>query len=240
VIRAGRVFAWIFAVSFFVASVWYFLLSQQISVADEPTFARDVPFDQVLEGFYDWYVTTLIQERLLMLVNFVGFLALIGVAQALREVFGRERPVGGLAAAAATLGSVLWIIGNIVQLGGHRAVELMARGGNDLDPVNAISFTIDRIDDWFELIGLGLIGLGAFAFGVGAIRTGVLPKAWGYYTLALGALLVVVSIAYAFDNGDLVDLLLLIAGVFLVPAWGIWVAFLLSPARPRTVSAGTT
>jgi hypothetical protein len=56
----------------------------------------------------------------------------------------------------------------------------------------------------------------------------------------LGALLVVVSIAYAFDNGDLVDLLLLIAGVVLVPAWGIWVAFLLSPARPRTVSAETT
>jgi hypothetical protein len=240
VIRAGRVFAWIFAVAFFVASVWYFLLSQQISVADEPTFARDIPFDQVLEGFYDWYVTTLTQERFLILVNFVGFLALIGVAVALREVFGRERPVGVLAAAAATLGSVLWIIGNIVQLGGHRAVEIMARGGNDLDPVNAISFTIDRIDDWFELIGLGLIGLGAFAFGVGAIRSGVLPKGWGYYTLALGALLVVVSIAYAFDNGDLVDLLLLIAGVVLVPAWGIWVAFLLSPARPRTVSAETT
>jgi hypothetical protein len=34
------------------------------SVAGEPTFARDVPFDQVLEGFYDWYVTTVIQERL--------------------------------------------------------------------------------------------------------------------------------------------------------------------------------
>lgn len=29
--RAGRVFAWIFAVAFFMASVWDFLLSQQIS-----------------------------------------------------------------------------------------------------------------------------------------------------------------------------------------------------------------
>jgi Domain of unknown function (DUF4386) len=239
-IRAGRVFAWIFSVAFFVASVWYFLLSQQLSVADEPTFARDVPFDQMLEGFYDWYVTTLIQERLNIVVNFVGFLALIGVALALREVFGRERPVGILAAAAATLGSVLWIVGNVVQIGGHRAVEVMARGGNDLDPVNAISFTIDRIDDWFELIGFALIGFGAFAFGVGAIRTSILPKAWGYYTLALGALLVVVSIAYAFDNGDLVDLLLLIVGVLLAPAWGLWVASLLSPARPRPASAGIT
>jgi len=115
----------------------------------------------------------------------------------------------------------------------------MARGGNDLDPVNAISFTIDRIDDWFELIGFGLIGFGAFAFGVGAIRTSILPKAWGYYTLALGALLVVVSIAYAFDKGDLVDLLQLIVGVVLAPAWRIWVAFLLSPARPRPASALT-
>lgn len=239
-IRAGRVFAWIFAVAFLLASVWYLLLSQQISVADEPTFARNVPFDRVLEGFYNWYVTTLMQERLDTMVAVVGFLALIGVSLALREVFGRERPVGVHAAAGAILGSVLWIVGNVVQLGGHRAVEVMARGGNDLDPVNAISFTIDRIDDWFELLGFGLIGLGLFAFGVGAIRTGVLPKAWGYYSIALGALLVVVSIAYAFENGDLVDLLLLIAGVFIVPAWGIWVAFLLSPARPRTVSAGIT
>jgi hypothetical protein len=230
-IRAGRIFAWIFAVAFLVASVWYYLLSEQISVVDEPTFARDVPYDQMLEGFYDWYVTTLTQERLLILVNFVGFFALIGVALALREVFGRDRPFGVLATAATTIGSVFWIVGNVIQLGGHRAVEVMARGGNDLDPVNDISFTVDRIDDWFELMGFGLIGLGALAFGFGAIRTGVFPRVWGFYTLGLGALLVVVSAAWAFDNGDLVDLLLLPVGVLLAPLWGIWVASLLSPVR---------
>lgn len=235
-IRAGRVFSWIFAVAVFVGSGWYLLLSQQISVGDEPTFARDVPFDRVLEGFYDWYVTTLMQERLNILVNAVGFLALIGVALALREVFGRGRSVAVLGAAAVTLGSVLWIVGNVVQVGGHRAVELMARGGNDLDPVNAISFTIDRIDDWFELLGFGLIGLGALGFGVGAIRTGVLPKAWGYYTVALGALLIVVSFAYAFDNGDLVDLLLLVTGILLAPAWGVWLALLFSRNDLRTMA----
>jgi hypothetical protein len=233
-IRAGRVFAWILAIAFFVASVWYFLLSQQISVADEPIFARDVPFEQVLEEFYDWYVTTLMQERLNILVNFVGFLALIGVVLGLREWFGRS--FGILAAASATLGAVLWIVGNLVQLGGHRAVELMARGGNNLHPVNAISFTIDRIDDWFELIGLGLIGLGAFTFGGGAIRTGILPRAWGYFTLALGALLVVISLAYAFESGDLVDLLLLITGIVLVPAWGVWTAVLFSRNDSRSTS----
>jgi hypothetical protein len=235
-IRAGRVFAWILAIAFFVASVWYFLLSQQISVADEPIFARDVPFDRVLEDFYDWYITTLMQERLNILINFVGFLALIGVVLALRELFGRDRSVGILAAASATLGAVLWIVGNLVQLGGHRAVELMARGGNDLDPVNAISFTIDRVDDWFELIGLGLIGLGAFTFGAGAIRTGVLPRAWGYFTLALGAFVVVISLAYAFESGDLVDLLLLITGIVLVPAWGVWTAVLFSRNDSRSTS----
>ena len=235
-IRAGRVFAWILAIAFFVASVWYFLLSQQISVADEPIFARDVPFNRVLEGFYDWYITTLMQERLNILINFVGFLALIGVVLALRELFGRDRSFGILAAASATLGAVLWIVGNLVQLGGHRAVELMARGGNDLDPVNAISFTIDRVDDWFELIGLGLIGLGAFTFGAGAIRTGVLPRAWGYFTLALGAFVVVISLAYAFESGDLVDLLLLITGIVLVPAWGVWTAVLFSRNDSRSTS----
>jgi hypothetical protein len=134
------------------------------------------------------------------------------------------------------LGSVLWIVGNVVQIGGHRAVELMARGGNDLDPVSAISFTVDRIDDWFELLGFGLIGLGALGFGVGAIRTGVLPKPWGYYTVALGALLIVVSFAYAFDNGDLVDLLLLVTGFILAQAWGVWLALLFSRDDLRTTT----
>lgn len=227
-IRAGKVCAWIVTVAFLVASAWYFLLSQQISVADEPTFARDVPFAQMLEGFYDWYVTTLMQERVIILINIIGFLALIGVALALGELLGRERPIAAVAAAVATLGSLLWIVGNMVQIGGHRAVEIMARGGNDLDPVNAISFTIDRIDDWFELVGLGMIGLGGIAFGIEAIRTRFLPKAWGYFTLAVGGLLIVVSLAYVFDNGDLVDLLSLLAGLVLVPIWGVWVASLLS------------
>ena len=239
-IRAGRFFAWTFAVAFLVATVWYGLLSQQISVSDEPTFARDIPFDQVLEGFYDWYVTTLMQERLDIMVAVVGFLALVGVALALREAFGRERSVGVLGAAAVTLGSVFWIVGNVVQVGGHRAVEVMARGGNDLDPVNAISFTIDRIDDWFELLGFGLIGLGLLAFAAGAIRDGGVWRAWGYSSIALGVLLVIVSIAYAFDNGDLVDLLLLISGVLLAPAWGIWVAFILSKGGEGMGSAEIT
>jgi len=47
------------------------------------------------------------------------------------------------------------------------------------------------------------------AFAADANRMAALPpKAWGWFTLLLGALLLLAAIAYAFDNGDLVDVLL--------------------------------
>jgi len=69
------------------------------------------------------------------------------------------------------------------------------------------------------------------AFAVDANRMAALPpKAWGWFTLLLGALLLLAAIAYAFDNGDLVNVLLLIGGVVLAPIWGIWLAILFGRA----------
>lgn len=237
-IRAGRVFAWVFALGLFVSGVWYGLILQNVTVSDEPSFGPGTPRDQVLRGFYDWFLSTLTQQRLSGVIAIVGFVALIGVSIGLREVFGRERPLSVIASSAITLGSLLWITGNLLQLGGHRAVEIMARVNTDLVPANAVHFTVDQIDNAFELSAFALIGVGAIAFAVDAIRTAVLPKPWGWLTLLLGTLLLLAATAYAFDNGDLVDALLLIGGVVLAPIWGFWLAVLFGRTRlnagPRT------
>jgi hypothetical protein len=229
-IRAGRVFAWVFAIGLFVGGLWYGLILQNVTVSDEPSFGPGTPRNQVLRAFYDWFLTTLTQERLDGLIAIVGFVALIGVSLTLRVVFGRERPLSLIASSAITLGSVLWITGNLLQLGGHRAVEIMARVNTDLVPANAIHFTVDQIDNAFELSAFALIGGGVIAFAVDANRTAILPKGWGWFTLLLGALLLLAAVAYAFDNGDLVDVLLLIGGVVLAPIWGIWLAVLFGRA----------
>jgi len=48
-------------------------------------------------------------------------------------------------ALATGVSSLLWITGNVLELGGHRAVGLMATHANPIQATNAIAFTIDMI-----------------------------------------------------------------------------------------------
>jgi hypothetical protein len=118
----------------------------------------------MLRRFVDWQVSTFTQERLDIAIAIVAFLALIGLGFALREYLGGDGALTAGASVAVALGSSLWIVGNVMELGGHRALELFARTGNDLGPFDAIQFTVAEIDDWFELTGFALIGVGILAF----------------------------------------------------------------------------
>jgi hypothetical protein len=229
-VRVGRIFAWVFAVFLFCAAVWYGLISQEITVDSPPSIGADEPLDLILRNFYDYWPTTLTQNLLNGLLGTLAFVCLFPVVMALRELFGRDRPIAALGALGVSIGALIWIVGNVIQLGGYRAGGYMIDGGNPLETVNSILFTIDVIDDWFELVGFGLIGLGLFGFAAAALQTESVSRAWGYYTAIVGALLFPVSAAYIYGNGDLLDLFLLIEGVILVPLWGVWVARLLSRA----------
>ena len=227
VIRLGKFSGWTFAAALFVAAVWYALIAKRVTVADPPVFAEGEPFDRALRRFVDWKVTTFVQERIDIAIAIVAFLALVGLGLALREYLGRDRPLSVGAPVAITVGSLLWIVGNVIELGGHRALELFARTGNDLGAFDAIQFTIAEIDDWFELTGFALIGVGILAFAAEALNSDLVPRSWTFYSIVVGALFILLSAAYVANNGDLVDLLLFAGGIVIAPAWGIWTARLL-------------
>lgn len=226
-IRVGRIFGWTFSVALLVAAGWYALIAKRVTVADPPVFAEGEPFDRILRRFVDWHVTTFVQERIDIAIAIVAFLALIGLGLALREHLGRDRPISVGASVAIGIGSTLWIVGNVIELGGHRALELFARTGNDLGPFDAIQFTIAEIDDWFELTGFALIGVGILAFAAEALMSDSIARSWGLYSVIVGSLFIPLSAAYVANNGDLVDFLLFAGGIVLAPAWGIWTARLL-------------
>ena len=226
-ILLGKFFGWTFAVALFVAAGWYALIAKRVTVADPPVFAEGEPFDRMLRRFVDWQVTTFAQERLDIAIAIVAFVALIGLGFALREYLGRDRALPAGASVAVALGSSLWIVGNVIELGSHRALELFARTGNDLGPFDAIQFTVAEIDDWFELTGFALIGVGILAIAAAALKGGVAPRSWAYYSVLVGALFIPLSAAYVANNGDLVDLLLFVGGIVIAPVWGIWTARLL-------------
>lgn len=226
-IRAGRIFGWVFAVALFVAAGWYALIAERVTVRDEPGFIRGSP-EHVLRVFFDWFVSTILQQRIDSVIAIVAFLALIGLALSLRELFGRDRPAAVFGSAALSLGSALWITGNMVQLGGYRAIEIAVEQRRALEPINSIGLVVDMIDDWFELTAFALLGTGIVMFGISALRSRAAARSWSYYSFVVGAVALFVSIAYATDSGDLVDLSLFALGIGLAPGWGVWTARMLT------------
>src|SRR5512132_1498559 len=202
-----------------VAAGWYVLIARHVTVAAPPLVEAGVPIDMVLHRYYAWFVPTLQQERIDTAIAIVAFVCLVPIASALRDRLGQASWLTLIGATGVAVGAITWVIGNVVALGGHRAVGLMATHGNPIETVNAIGFTIDTIDDAFELAAFALIGAGALAFGWVALHDRRAPMGWGWLSLAVGIVTLTLSAAYATGEGNLVDLLLLSGGVVLLPAW---------------------
>jgi hypothetical protein len=215
-----------------VAAGWYALIASQVRVAAPPAFEAAVPIEMMLHRYYAWFVPTLQQERIDTVIAIVAFVCLVPIASALRDRLGQASWLTRIGATGVAVGAFTWVIGNVLALGGHRAVGLMATHGNPIETVNAIGFTIDTIDDAFELTAFALIGAGILAFGWVALHDRRAPRRWGWLSLAVGIVTLTLSAAYAAGDGDLVDLLLVTGGVVLLPAWLVWSGRLLRRAIP--------
>jgi hypothetical protein len=214
------------------AAAWYALIYRHVTVAAPPAFEAGVPIDMALHRYYAWFVPTMQQERIDTAIAIVAFVCLVPIASALRDRLGQASWLTRIGATGVAVGAFTWVMGNVVALGGHRAVGLMATHGNPIETVNAIGFTIDTIDDAFELAAFALIGAGTLAFGWVALHDRRAPMGWGWLSLAVGVFTLTLSGAYAADNGDLVDVLLVTGGVVLLPAWLVWSGRLLRRAIP--------
>jgi hypothetical protein len=215
--------AWGGALAFMVSAAWYGLVVEGITVASAPELPSKQPVREQERTYFDWLLPTLHQERLYTSLAIVGFCCLVGAVMLMPRRPG-VRSGSALAAAAVGAGSGLWVVGNIVQLGGHRAVGLLFSHGAPLRTVNSLDFTVDTVDDTFELAAFALLGAGMLVLGWSAIRGPSAARAWGRYTCVLGLVLLATSISYAVDNGDLTNVLMLAAGVVLMPVWLVWSA----------------
>jgi hypothetical protein len=56
---------------------------------------------------------------------------------------------------------------------------------------------------------------------------------WGRYSVGVGVFLLITAGARLASNGDVADLLLLVGGAVLLPAWLIWTGNLLSARASR-------
>jgi hypothetical protein len=212
--------AYLGAAALALGAGWYTLATKGVTVAAAPVVGPGVPQDRALRIDYRWLASTLPQERLYTALIIVGFAGLAVVAAQAWRLLGRECLLPRAGAIAIAAGAGIWVIGSLVELGGHRAVGLMATHANPIQVTNSISFTIDTINDAFNFAAFAFFAAGMAAFGWLAVRQG--RRAWAALTLAVAVVSALTAWALAAGNGDLTDLMQLIAGVIVAPAWIAW------------------
>jgi hypothetical protein len=209
-----------------IAAAWYGLAAKGVTVTPAPQPPPGATPQAWLHIYYRWLVTTLPQERLYTSIAIAGFICLAVVAVYARDLLGRDHGLARAGAFALWSGVVLWITGSITQLGGHRAVGLMATHTNPIQTTNSIAFTIDMIGQAFALAAFALIGAGMMAFASAAARARTRRRAWSAYTALVSLLLLITAWSYAVGNGSLTDLMLLAGGLVVLPVWLAWTAAL--------------
>jgi hypothetical protein len=233
----ATVVAYAGAAAFAVAAGWFWLTTKNVTVAPPPQAGPHVAPLQGMRIYYRWQVTTLPQERYYISIAIAGFLCLAMAAFYFRATVGRDRPLAGTGALLVVAGAATWITGSVLQLGGHRAVGLMATHTNPIQTTNSIAFTIDMIAAAFALAAFAFIGAGMLAFAATAARGHAGHRAWAGYTIVTALTLLVLAWSYAAGNGSLSDLLLIADGLVLLPLWLIWTCRIggVEPGSPSAV-----
>ena len=79
-----------------------------------------------MRSYYRWQATTLPQERYYTVIAILGFICLTTAVRFIRHVMAGGRALTTTGAALVSAGAATWVTGSILDLGGHRAVGLMA------------------------------------------------------------------------------------------------------------------
>jgi hypothetical protein len=234
-VGAASIVGYVGALAFAVGSGWYALAVKGVTVALPPEFTDGEPMQQKMETFYHWVATTLPQERAYTSLAIVGFVCLAVTTLFLRDSVGARNAWSTVGTALVVGAAALWIVGNVAQLGAHRAVGSMVTNsaGNTIQTSSAIFFTFETIDDAFELAAFTLLGVGLLTLAAGATRERAVGRGWSIATAALGAAMLATGVAYLVDNGDVVNDLLFLGGILLLPAWLAWSARLMGRSTAR-------
>jgi len=225
-VKAGvaRVVAYVGAGAFAISAVWFGLATHGVTMNAEPAGDPGLSVVENQQRYMAWFVTTLHQERLYTGIALAAFLCLAVTALLVRDALGR-RALAKTAATAIVVGAMLWIVGNVAQLGAHRAVGLLATHAYTTETTSAVMFTADTVDDAFEVAAFAALGVGMLVLARADATSD--RKGWRRCTAILGLAAVATAVSYLAQT-DVTDLLLVGVGVVLLPVWLVWSGHLLN------------
>lgn len=226
--RAGIALGAVAAAALVVAGVWNVLVQEHVTVDDPPERVPTATVDQAMHQYYGWYAGTVGQERAVTIFGIAGMVGLIVLAGSLRRRLADADLLSHAACTGLGAGGVLWIVGELILIGGHRAVGLMATHGNPIDGVNSIAFTVDMTEQAFAAAGFVVLGLAMVAIGIAPVR--LAGPRWAALVILDGLLSLLVAIGYLRGVDFLQTYVLGLLAAVLVPAWLVWTGRLLDRA----------
>jgi hypothetical protein len=178
-----------------------------------------------MHTYYSWYAGTVGQQRADTVVAMIGVSGLVLLADALRRRTDRTDLVTRAACTAIGAGGLVWLVGALIGIGGHRAVGLMATHGNPIAAVNSIAFTVDITTEAFSAAAFILLGLALLAIGVAPVRAGL--SRWATFSIATGFVSLVVALGYLQGIDSVTTYVLGALAAVLLPVWLVWTGRLL-------------
>jgi hypothetical protein len=207
------------------AGIWNALIQGHVTVPAAPSgIGPPVPPLQAMHAYYTWYAGTVGQQRADTVVAMIGVSGLALLADALRRRADADLVTRAACTAIGT-GSIVWLIGALIGIGGHRAVGLMAIHGNPVAGVNSIAFTVDVTADAFSAAAFILLGLAMVGIGVTPVPAG--SRRWTTLSTVTGLVSLVVAIGYLQGVDSVTTYVLGALAAVLLPAWLVWTGHIL-------------
>lgn len=240
-LRIGRIFAWVNAAGYIVASVVSLLLNFGITSPAEPDFIEGDELANIGK-FLDHYLAIWPQDFAATLFFGIAFLSLLPIGLALKEILGRDKAGVSLGASSLFAAGIIGFLNQLVSIGISSQAVRTARFP---EVETRIAFLAahhlgNSITAW--------VGLGFFlTAGVGVILLSMETRGSERLSRGWASLGIVVGILYlagiVFGAGQemttlpifrtLFELLILVGGAVLAPIWAIWLAMQLKSLRPQ-------
>lgn len=206
-----------------VAGVWNALISEHVTVSSPPAgIGPQVPPVRAMHTYYTWYAGTVAQERSDTIMALIGVTGLVVLAVELRRHLASDT-LGRWGCTLLQAGGLAWIFGALAEIGGHRAIALMATHGNPIETVNVVAFTTDVTSDAFSAASFVLLAAGMLALAT----TSVGGQRWRLLSVAAGVLAVIVGYGYVAGVDSITTYELGLLAAVLLPVWLVWTGRLL-------------
>lgn len=228
--KIGRIAAWVNAVCYFAAAVLFLLVDLEITWS-RAEFPSELSVIERLTRFFATEQDRWPQEIIYTLLFALGFLALIPIGLALRDVLGRNLATSQMVAASFLAGGVIGTINQLAFVGGKE--EILDLSGRCIDcPERAqvlisLNSSLTMLDGVTRWVGLGfflLAGFGILFSSFAAFDRPQFSQGWIRLGMTVGLLYFAGVVAAGLDLDVIFEIIVGIGGGVLAPIWAAWLA----------------